>query len=261
VTTPEKADEMESRPEDRADGRAIAAEGPALRLDRAFRIGPLLVTLLAIAAGLVVAGIVANLAYQVSPNGLGAKILGRFLLDEEGTIPAFYSAVLLALCAVAITSRGLAAGVTRAYRARWLALAALFALMSLDEIIHVHEAMDGILQDLLRDPTLHRIWVVPALGLAAVTAFIWLPLLRAQPPRLRLAWVLAGLLYVGGAVGVELLSPPYEPPATAPLSYVLFVGVEEGMEMAGATVFAIALLSSFADRGGRVRVTLGEPVR
>jgi hypothetical protein len=254
TTNPSNAADIGARIDDPVDARASAPAVPAKRLDLAFGTRPLLVALLVMDVGLVVAGVAANLAYQVNPEGVGGTILLRFLLDWEGSIPTWYSASLLGLCAVALTAIGLAAGTAHGRRVRWLMFAAVFAALSLDEIIQVHE-------QLLRNPTIDQIKLVPLAVVAALSAIVCLPLLRDEPPRLRLAWVLAGILYVGGALGVESLSQAYQPPETSTLSYILLVGLEEGMEMTGATVFAVALLTTFADRSGRVRLTLGEPVR
>ena len=71
------------------------------------------------------------------------------------------------------------------------------------------------------------------------------------------AFLLAGCIYVGGAVGVELIGAPMEEDA---MPYNLTTVVEEGMELAGVILFLAATLRHMAPRqdgSQEIEVTAG----
>ncbi|MGH3665396.1 MAG: hypothetical protein ACRDU8_04810 [Egibacteraceae bacterium] len=58
----------------------------------------------------------------------------------------------------------------------------------------------------------------------------------------------SGGLFVGGAVGVEVVARPfYALPSESSLGYALLVLLEEGMELAGLVLFVWALLLGLRD--------------
>ncbi|MFP8877143.1 MAG: hypothetical protein VCB99_09590 [Myxococcota bacterium] len=67
--------------------------------------------------------------------------------------------------------------------------------------------------------------------------------MRALPSKIRFLFILAALIYVGGAVGVERATDWYDVhDLLDTLAYNLWTAVEETMEMAGVIVFIYALL-------------------
>lgn len=210
-------------------------------------------------AALVVAGTVANLALQRDPEGPVGAVARRLILDAEATVPAYVSGAIAGLIALLLLARSFSAWSSRARLAglRWLVLAAGASFVSLDEVIHTHEEWDDVLRIVLGDPTLDRAWTIPALiGLACVVGF-GLPALRRETTRGW--WLLGALVFAAGAVGVEWLSRPYEPPESARLGYVLAVALEEGLELLGLAILAYAALTPFAADHGAVPLVLGDP--
>jgi lipopolysaccharide export LptBFGC system permease protein LptF len=68
----------------------------------------------------------------------------------------------------------------------------------------------------------------------AVVALAFIPFLLSLQRRLALMFVVAGVIYVAGAIVVELLSEELDADSFA---YVLAVALEEGLEMLGALLF------------------------
>ena len=133
---------------------------------------------------------------------LGAP-LEPFDLDDELTVPAFYSAlVLLAAATLAFAFWSLERRAGRSALAP-LGLAVLFAFMAVDEVGAIHERLDDWFG--LED------WIVGYLPLAALGGIAWLALLRRFRGGARrlwiagaAAWVVATLLEVPTQEGVQI---------------------------------------------------------
>jgi len=115
-----------------------------------------------------------------------------------------------------------------------------------DEAIELHEHLGGLVG---AGGPLYFDWIVPAAIVVAAVAAIYLPFLRELPPRRRRWFVLAGALYVGGAVGVEVpLGWWTDHAGTDNAVYALIDWVEETLELAGATLFLLALAERWHER-------------
>lgn len=166
-------------------------------------------------------------------------------VDGEANIPAWYSAVLLLLCALLLGVITAAEG-SRAGRRHfgWLLLTVIFLFLSLDEIAQLHELSIAPLRDHFHlTGFLYYAWVVPAA--ICVILFVlgyWRFLLRL-PARTRWLFLLAGAVYVGGALGLEALSGQEAAlHGEANLAYHVTITLEELFEMTGITLFVYGLL-------------------
>src|SRR5690606_14835132 len=93
-------------------------------------------------------------------------------------------------------------------------------------------------------------WAIPGAVVAAGVGGIYLGFLFALPRRTAVMFVLGGAIYLGGAVGIELLTEPFlENDALDTLPYNIWTAVEEGMEMGGVLIFLDALLGHVARDG------------
>ncbi|HEV7461947.1 MAG TPA: hypothetical protein VGN78_15525 [Solirubrobacteraceae bacterium] len=186
----------------------------------------------------------------------------RFDTAEEGNLPTWFSGGLLLTAAalfllIAATRRAAGAG----WAGRWALLGAVFVYLSADEVGQIHEHTVKPLKHSVSDLTgvggsaarAIAVAVIVAVLLAFVAAY-W-PWLRAQPRRLSRLTVLAGLLYVTGALGLEVVSRFYELAGGARTG--LFDGalsaVEELLEMVGVSILIYALLEQIA--GVRVELS------
>jgi hypothetical protein len=85
--------------------------------------------------------------------------------------------------------------------------------------------------------------VIPAIAVVGVLAAVYLPFIRALPTSTRNRLLVAAVIYVGGAVGMELpLGWWTEHHGNAGLGYALIDWVEETMEMIGAAIALVALV-------------------
>jgi hypothetical protein len=101
-------------------------------------------------------------------------------------------------------------------------------------------------------------WVVPAFALIVVLGFFFLRFAFWLPVKTRTSFFLAAFLFVGGAIGIELIGGWFdEVYGYDNLSYNLISTVEESFEMAGLIVFIRALVEYTGDVFGRVEVRVG----
>ncbi|WP_404402400.1 hypothetical protein [Pelagibacterium halotolerans] len=183
--------------------------------------------------------------------------LRHFALDTELAMPSWYSTILLFICAALLY---LIARATRADDGRdwvrWMTLSAIFLLMSLDEAASFHEALMRPLRGAF-DATgiFYYAWVVPgAIGVFALGLYFLPFVLRL--PRRTAAWIIAaGVLYVGGALGMEFLGGAFDEAwSTSSLPYIFISVLEESLEIAGLSVFVIALCTHIGTQWGALDV-------
>ena len=188
-------------------------------------------------------------------------LLSLTFVGNERNIPTLFSVLLLAsaslVCAVtaALARKGKDPDVWR-----WVVLSAGFLYLGFDEGLSLHERMSVPIKAYLGDGALgfsHSFWAIPGLAGVAVLGLFFQRFLGRLPARTRRAFLMAGAIYVGGAVGFELIGGNYaEVHGDENLGYSALVTVEEGMEMGGVIVFIWAVLAHLAEKYGEVRFRL-----
>jgi hypothetical protein len=141
----------------------------------------------------------------------------------------------------------------------WLGLTILFLFLALDEGTAIHEEVGTFLERYMEARgMLYFLWVVPygiatlLLGLAYLK-FVW-----ELPKDTRVRFVVAGVIFLGGALGVEMLGAReadlhgYET-----VTYCVLYSLEEMLEMLGIIIFIYALLSHLASEIGRLSLVFG----
>lgn len=169
-----------------------------------------------------------------------------FDLDHENNLPTWYSSSALLLCAVLLTGIGLhKRQVGDRYARHWIALAIIFAFLSLDEMASIHERTIIPLQHLFGlDGYFRFAWVVLGGPFVFILALAYLPLLNGLPRRTRNQFICAGTLYIGGALGIEMVGAKYiSLYGKGTLMYWNIYTLEESLEMFGVVVFIYALVS------------------
>lgn len=127
-------------------------------------------------------------------------------LDREESVANFLSGLALFACAAAAALLARAEPEARAARG-WGIVAACLAFMALDEGAGLHDRLTGPLQAALgTGGVLYLAWVIPYAALAAGVSALVLPLLRSLPRATLLRLVAAGALYVGSAIGMEMVA-------------------------------------------------------
>jgi len=253
----------------RADGDRPLAERPSAPPETAYRIGPrrVLVVLLALTMALAVGGVFARLSIMwLGPDhyrGL-VEIAKRFDLDHEINVPTWFSSTALSGCAGLLAMICLAnKRVGCRYVLHWGLLAVAFLYLSIDETANLHEILIVPLRRRLgAGGLLYFTWVIPGAACVGLFALAYLKFLFHLDKRTRYLFMLSGAVYVGGALGVEMLGGALADwYGLLSLRYLAAMAVEEVLEMVGVALFLYALLGYLRDHVGclKVRVTDHSP--
>jgi hypothetical protein len=200
---------------------------------------------------------VADLIVNASRFVFGHDNLFGFvrLLDmkQEQNIPTWFSIMLLSLCALVLVVVGEAARrhAEKAMLWPWRILAAGFVYLALDELLGFHERFMKPMKNLVGNTGILRMtWVVAAVPVLIVLVVLFVPFLRALPKRFAKLFLIAGAIYIGGAVVMEAISGWYAVTigdGKPTEGFALISTVEETMEMLGPALFISYLLEYLRD--------------
>lgn len=190
-------------------------------------------------AGLSIAGLCAEIGGYVL--GWSDRAVELFSLSYEGNVPTWAASSLLVLASGALAMCAERATIDRG---AWWGLSVIFLFMSLDEAIEIHEHLGGLVQG---GGVFFFSWVIPAFVIVAALGALFVRFLLRLPEIDRRRFVLAAVLYVGGALVMELpLGWWAERAGDDNLTYGLLDWIEETLELVGVTVFLLALRARLA---------------
>ena len=213
--------------------------------------------LFAVMAAIVAAGVLVEVLRPIYDLKTKSGVVPLFSLSYEENIPTFYSAILLLVCSLllALVAAGARRNGERFVRSWWV-LSAGFLYIAVDEVLQFHEQLSKLIK---LEGALFFSWIVPAAILVVGLGVAYVPFLRALPRRIALRFLLAGTIYVGGALVMELpLGYWTTHHGTDNLEYGLIDAFEETLEMLGLNLFLLTLLDHLADKGWAVRVASGK---
>ena len=195
---------------------------------------------------------------------LAGEFISKWNPDVERSAANWLSSMLLACAAVLFWFNYRHQQTLKArFASSWRWLSLIFFGLSCEEIAAFHDLTTTPMRDFFHTSgLLYFAWVIPAFFLVLIVAGIFVPFLRALSPTMRMAFIRAGLVYVGGAMGVEALSgflPSHFQNASG--FYFMMTQVEEYMEMAGAVLTVLAIIqfrdeqNNFADQTANLTAT------
>jgi hypothetical protein len=160
-------------------------------------------------------------------------VSGLLNLADEGNVPTLFSALALLLCAGA-SALNAALEPAPGQVTGWRLLAAGFLFLACDEASQIHELFDQL-----------------PLG----TSYAWMfPFAVRLPSAPRLLLIVGASLYVGSALGMELVEfavvRRFTEDFYANWRFSLFITLEEAGEMVGVAIMLNALLRNLAAGGG-----------
>lgn len=211
---------------------------------------------------LLVVGTAANVVIHhvaPDPDHRLARAARRLDLGHEPSLPNWYSSLALVSCSGAAWLVHRSARRLRPAEARgWAITSVILLLMAIDEAILLHEMADKTLHEAWQTRgILHFASIVP--GMVAV-AFVGLLLGRwclILPPRTRYKLLAAAALFVGGAIGMEMIAGLIaDRRGVESLAHACEQFVEEGLEMLGVLVAGYAMLEWLAEHVGSLHVRI-----
>lgn len=197
-----------------------------------------------------------------------------FYVMEETSVPTVVSvAALLATAAVAWMIAAHARVNGSSLRKSWVFVAACLTFMAIDEGAALH---DRLAIPFSLTGMFYIGWILPMLVLAIIVGVLCLPLIQALPRRTSMRLVIAGAVFVGSAIGLEMgesvLMSSMVPEGTAlgdidsktlwtilnlPLMFTL-ITIEEIGEMVAAALALRALLLHLVVDLGVSSIRIGE---
>ncbi len=172
--------------------------------------------------------------------------LDLFNVDRELNFPTWYSALMIAFCA--ILCKIIATGKKQQgdrYTKDWQLLSLIFWFLAIDEIVSIHEILiiPEVSQALHLPKLLYSAWVIPGTIFVVWFARRYSKFIYHFPPKSRLHFILAACIYVGGALVMEMVgSYIAQSLSQQNIIYALSTSVEECLEMSGVVMLIYALI-------------------
>lgn len=101
----------------------------------------------------------------------------------------------------------------------------------------------GLIRKVVNISWFYFAWVMPGTIIVITLGIIFLKFLRNLPVNTRNQFMLSGIIYVGGALGVEMIGGHYYYHGISSFGYSLITTMEESFEMIGIIYFIYALLN------------------
>jgi len=202
--------------------------------------------LLAILGILLVLHIFGQYLWHISGWTYLSFYIDRFNMNEEVSIPTWFATILLLVSSGLLWTIGtIKTFIKDVFAKYWKVLSGIFLFLSIDEGSSIHEILSVLIGTSLgiESGIFYYAWVIPVLFLLVVLGFwffkFWQNLFSST--RWLVFW--AGLLYISGAIGVEMLGSYYATKLGGyDFNYFLLVAVEEGLEKLGIIIFIYALI-------------------
>jgi hypothetical protein len=178
-------------------------------------------------------------------EGEHKPIVVWFDLDEELNFPSYYSTVSLLFCSSLLAVIAFAKSKNSERYLYWFGLAVIFLFLSMDESIGLHESLKSKVQIALNtSESFHSAWVIPYSIALIIFLLVYVKFLFNLPVKTRILFLIAGSVYVSGAVGMELIREFYSKLYADNITFtIIIITIEELLEMTGIVVFIYALMS------------------
>lgn len=189
------------------------------------------------------------------------RVYRKLCVDYEQNLPSYFNALLLLMASVFTGLIHLLQKKTNKEGFKWWLLSLAFLFLSVDESASIHEFFVKFLPMYVGiggEGIFRNAWVI-VYGLGAIAFAIYLiPSLLKLPPDLLKGMILSGAVYVGGAIGVEMIGSWYVSHAgDANIGYAALATLEESLEMAGLILFIRYMLVYIREEYEANSVTLG----
>jgi hypothetical protein len=194
---------------------------------------------------------VASLVGQFGRYVLGIEnnnLITLFNIDAEKNIPSLYSGVQLLLSSLLLSMVAIVKRQTKgSYVKHWYGLSVIFLYLALDEWFAIHETLNPVLHQFIQNSPAARLDILNLIFLITFVV-IYTKFVLNLPSRIKLLFIISGVLYVTGAIAIEIIgenffSYIYHKPR---LASQIISTLEEFLEMLGINLFIYAILLHLA---------------
>ena len=184
-------------------------------------------------------------------------LVPMFTFGSEHNVPAYYSALAIMFCACLLAVISIGEHKREAPGAGyWWGLAAIFLFLALDEALALHESIIAPTQMLLGvSGDRYFVWILPYAMVMLVIAILYVRFMLSLTASTRRRFVLAGVVFLSGAVGLEIVGGLYyEALGDESIIFVAVESLEDLLEMVGIVIFMHALMHHICIRFGELRL-------
>jgi len=223
------------------------------------------IVLSSIATGLVSIALFLQVWLHLGYTNIPNLVETLFSLDQENNVPAYFSSLIL------LISAGLLLLIfffrlkneQASFTWHWGFLATVFIFLSFDEMFSFHERLIYPIRNIVRIGGVFSYeWVIVAIPLVTLLGISYSRFILHLPPRSRNLIFLAALIFIGGAIGGEMMSGWYASRfGEGDANYIMLTIFEETLEMTGIIIFIHALLQylSHETKGTRPVTNVKKP--
>lgn len=181
-----------------------------------------------------------------------------FNFDQESNFPSLYSALSLGVSSYILAIIATIKKVRKSkYAKHWKALAFIFLFLAIDEACSIHEMSIPILRNAINaQGILYFTWVVPAFLLLIIFLLVFRKFVLSLPVKTKFMFIVAGFVYVTGALGMELVGGYLADSSGYNTTYGIASSVEELLEMLGIVIFIHGLLSYLQSQSKELHIFL-----
>ncbi len=206
--------------------------------------GKVFKTLLIIIFFLVLANIVGLVSIFVFGHNNVYGLVPLFNLGQEANIPTWYSSITIFMCSILLGIIALRKKTEMdRYRLHWIALSLIFLYLSIDEASQIHEKSMRLFSQLNFGGVFYFSWTIIGIPLVFIFILVYIKFFIDLPKMTRFLFFISGVLFVGGALGMELIDGWYASIKGENLIYAMMSTLEEMLEMLGIAVFFYSLLT------------------
>lgn len=177
-------------------------------------------------------------------------IFKMFNFDKEKNLPSIFSALILLMASASLLYVSFQTLSFKVSNVFWRSLSFIFLFLSFDELLRIHEKVGAFTASHVKgDGAFHYEWLIPYSIILLFLCFTYAKSIFALPKQVRNNMIISGILFVGGAVGFEMIGGLYieknglltvEAIENSTAIFVLYT-IEETLEMLGVAYFIYTL--------------------
>ncbi|WP_179346517.1 peptidase M48 Ste24p [Winogradskyella ursingii] len=177
-------------------------------------------------------------------SGIYWKLMHTFNFNLEANLPTYFSSLVL------MGNAGLLFLIGRCWKRegkkywKWMGLAVIFFILSIDEMIKIHDHFRSPMEKFLgTSGILYYAWIIPYGIVTVILGVVYFKFFMALPKRILSLFVLSAILFISGAIGLEAIGGMYdEQYGQDNITYYILYTVEELLEMFGSIIFLYSLI-------------------
>ncbi|WP_319205480.1 hypothetical protein [uncultured Ilyobacter sp.] len=180
-----------------------------------------------------------------------------FDFDSENNIPTYFSSIILLISAVLLKIIAIfKKSISDDFHLNWSVLSFIFLWMSVDESSKIHELLSEPIKNLFDLPRIFNYaWVILGTLFILILFIFYYKFLLNLPKKTMFYFVVAGLVFVTGAIGVETISGYYRYVSVEKdFIYTIMITIEESFEMLGVIIFINGLFQYAEDNISRIKL-------